>query len=172
MSSQYQFFFHFFLGALSSSQFPVFTLYAQKVCLSGHCDRAWDYERVSILDNSWWLYKCSHFNSIYKQIGSGFQTQIQEYGQPCKEAEEDWEPNFMHGTLPFGTRLCLQVRNTTNEFVQFYLTPRKNHWLALLPGSTRMNLLCMSCIYCILLLREHFSLARRGPLIGRNKWWA
>lgn len=34
------------LGALSSSQFPVFTLYAQKVCLSGHCDRAWDYERV------------------------------------------------------------------------------------------------------------------------------
>ncbi|ODN03182.1 Cuticlin-1 [Orchesella cincta] len=33
-------------GALSSSQFPVFTLYAQKVCLSGHCDRAWDYERV------------------------------------------------------------------------------------------------------------------------------
>ena len=33
-------------GALSSSQFPVFTLYAQKVCLSSHCDRAWDYERV------------------------------------------------------------------------------------------------------------------------------
>jgi len=33
-------------GALTSSQFPVFTLYAQKVCMSGHCDRAWDYERV------------------------------------------------------------------------------------------------------------------------------
>jgi len=36
----------FSTGALSSSQFPVFTLYAQKVCLSSHCEKAWDYERV------------------------------------------------------------------------------------------------------------------------------
>lgn len=36
------------LGALMKSQFPVFTIYAQKVCLKQQqpCDRAWSVERV------------------------------------------------------------------------------------------------------------------------------
>lgn len=35
------------LGALMKSQFPVFTIYAQKVCLKQQpCERAWSVERV------------------------------------------------------------------------------------------------------------------------------
>ena len=39
----------FFSGGLTASQFPVFTLYIQKVCLTGgkSCDRAWTFEKVS-----------------------------------------------------------------------------------------------------------------------------
>lgn len=35
-------------GGLTASQFPVFTLYVQKVCLEGasSCDRAWTFEKV------------------------------------------------------------------------------------------------------------------------------
>lgn len=36
-----------FLGALSKSQFPVFTIYAQKTCLGiKPCERAWCFDRV------------------------------------------------------------------------------------------------------------------------------
>lgn len=36
-------------GGLTASQFPVFTLYIQKVCLAEGrpCDRAWTFEKVS-----------------------------------------------------------------------------------------------------------------------------
>ena len=38
----------FFAGQLSPSQFPVFTIYAQKTCLpsASKCDAAWSFERV------------------------------------------------------------------------------------------------------------------------------
>ena len=38
-----------FTGGLTASQFPVFTLYIQKVCLASGkpCDRAWTFEKVS-----------------------------------------------------------------------------------------------------------------------------
>lgn len=37
----------FFPGALSKSQFPVFTIYAQKTCLGiKPCERAWCFDRV------------------------------------------------------------------------------------------------------------------------------
>lgn len=40
-------FFFFFAGALSKSQFPVFTIYAQKTCLGiKPCERAWCFDRV------------------------------------------------------------------------------------------------------------------------------
>ena len=37
-----------FLGGLTASQFPVFTLYIQKVCMPSApvCDRAWAFEKV------------------------------------------------------------------------------------------------------------------------------
>lgn len=41
------FFFLWYLGALSKSQFPVFTIYAQKTCLGiKPCERAWCFDRV------------------------------------------------------------------------------------------------------------------------------
>ena len=43
------FFFHF-SGALSPSQFPVFTLYAQKICVRAsrsRCSRSWIFDRVT-----------------------------------------------------------------------------------------------------------------------------
>ena len=41
---------YFFTGALSPSQFPVFTLYAQKICVRAsrsRCSRSWIFDRVS-----------------------------------------------------------------------------------------------------------------------------
>lgn len=40
-------YFYFFTGALTKSQFPVFTIYAQKSCLGVRpCERAWCFDRV------------------------------------------------------------------------------------------------------------------------------
>ena len=43
----YDYFFFLYIGALTKSQFPVFTIYAQKSCLGVKpCARAWCIDRV------------------------------------------------------------------------------------------------------------------------------
>ena len=37
--------------SLVVSEFPVFTMYAERICLAGHCGRAWSYEMVGRLAN-------------------------------------------------------------------------------------------------------------------------
>ena len=41
-------------GSLSTSEFPVFTMYAEKICLESACNKPWSFETVIMLKEGRW----------------------------------------------------------------------------------------------------------------------
>ena len=41
-------------GSLSTSEFPVFTMYAEKICLESACNKPWSFETVIMLNEGRW----------------------------------------------------------------------------------------------------------------------